>query len=252
MTRRAWGIVAGVAGLALVGAAFGAARPSGPLLRGDGPFVDDFDRGLCVGGCAGAIWAVRQEVAGGVATIAAPGRPGLALRAVAGPKRGDVVAKAALIARTLPVGRGSIVSIAFDLYVPAATPLDSIQLVDLECATCGEGGNPGIRLYLRRGRLRIDRSKIGIAHAWVRDDALALAHDRWHHVLWTVRLDAGAGGATRVTLDGQEVLSAEGATLFPGGDPHIDRIQIGVTANSNAVPVTLYIDRVALQRRAVR
>ena len=129
-----------------------------------GSFADDFDRGLCVGNCPDAPWAIKQEVRGSVRAAPAPGRPGQVLLARAAPKAGGV-AKADVVARLAPLPPGTDITIAFDLRVPATTPLDSLQLVDLECATCGEGGNPGIRLYLRRGRLRVDRSKIGIAHA---------------------------------------------------------------------------------------
>ena len=203
-------------------------------------FADDFDRGI------GAVWALRQQENGTVDTVRAPGRPGLALRARAAPK-GTKVSKAALVARTEPMRSGATVRVRFDLYIPAGTPANSLQLVDLECATCGEGGNPGIRLYLRRGRLRIDRSKIGIAKAWLDDTAPVLANDRWYRVGLAVRLGA-ANGAARVTLDGRTVLTGRGDTLLPGAD-HADRVQIGITANSNPVPATLLLDNVAVSVR---
>lgn len=196
---------------------------------------DDFDRGIA------RSW-VRQEVDGTLDTVPAPGRAGRVLRARAAPKRGQV-SKAALIARTPPITTGRRVRVTFDLYVPEGTPTNSLQLVDLECATCGEGGNPGIRLYLRRGRLRIDRSKIGIARAWMNDAAPVLAAARWHRVQLDVRI--GAAGDARVLLDGRPVLAGEGATLLAGAD-HVDRVQIGVTANSNPVAATLLIDNVVI------
>lgn len=197
--------------------------------------ADDFDRGI------GGGW-VRQEQNGAVDTIAAPGRAGRVLRARAEAKRATVT-KAALIARTAPIAVGRRVRVRFDLQVPAGYPLNSLQLVDLECATCGEGGNPGIRLYLRRGRLRIDRSKIGIARAWMDDAAPTLSPGRWHHV--DMEVGIGPQGSARVRLDGRTVLTGEGATLLPGAD-HIDRVQIGITANSNPVSARLLIDRVAI------
>lgn len=208
-----------------------------------GSFADDFDAGLCVGNCADAPWAIRQEVRGTVRAAPAPGRPGQALLARAQPKTSGV-AKADVVARLTPLPPGTRVTVAFDLRVPAGTPLDSLQLVDLECAACGEAGNPGIRLYLRRGRLRIDRSKIGIEHAWTRDDAQTLSHDRWHRITWQVRLGAGDDGQTRVTLDGNEVLAARGATLASLPRLAVDRVQIGITANSNRVPATAWFDNV--------
>lgn len=198
-------------------------------------FADDFERGIR------PQW-VRQELSGTVDVVPAPDRPGRVLRARAAPKHAAVT-KAALIARTPPIASGRRVSITFDLRLPAGTPINSLQLVDLECATCGEGGNPGIRLYLRRGRLRIDRSKIGIARAWVNDTAPMLPANRWHRIRMDVLV--GAAGSARVRLDGQSVLEASGATILPGAD-HLDRIQIGITANSNSSPATILIDNVTL------
>lgn len=198
-------------------------------------FTDDFERGL-------SAWTLAQQVAGRVTTAPAPDRHGRALRADAGPKAGGRVAKADVVARIAPVGRGDRIRVAFDLRVPAGFPRDSLQLLDLECATCGEGGNPGIRLYLRRGRLRIDRAKLGIRHAWVSNDAPALEADRWYRIIWDLTVSDRADGNARVTLDGRVVLSATGVTARA----HVDRVQIGITANSNAVPARAYFDDVAV------
>ncbi len=230
---------AGVAGLLAAGAVAAAAYAAGPAPL-DG-LVEDFDRGLCLGRCPGARFAIAQQVRGRVRVAAAPARRGQALLAEAGPKT-DGVAKADVVARFARLAPGTRIAVAFDLRVPGDTPRDSLQLVDLECATCGEGGNPGIRLYLRRGRLRIDRSKIGERHAWTRDDAPQLAADTWHRIGWEVLI--GRAGATRVWLDGREVLAARGATVARLPLEGVDRLQIGITANSNPVPARLWIDDV--------
>ena len=73
-----------------------------------------------------------------------------------------------------------------------------------------------------------------------------LAPDRWHHIGVRVRVGTDVDGSARVTLDGREVLAARGATVLPGSPTHVDRIQIGITANSNPVPVEAWIDRVAV------
>lgn len=225
---------------AAAGAAIGERSPA-PAMR----IADGFDAGLCVGGCPGARWAIVQQQGGRVSARPAPGRAGRALHAVAGPKRGGVT-KADLVARLRPVGAGGMIVVGFDLRLPAGRPRDSLQLVDVECATCGEGGNPGIRLYLRHGRLRIDRAKIGIAHAWANDAAPPLAAGRWHRIVLEVRLGDDDSGAARVRLDGREVLAARGRTMPAGAPAHVDRVQIGITANSNAVPAEAWFDDVAV------
>ena len=233
---------------AMVGAGLSAVAVAAALAAAPAPladFVEDFERGLCLGRCAGAHFAIVQQVRGRVRVLPAPARAGRALLAEAGPKAGGQVAKADVVARFARLPAGTRVRVAFDLRLPAGTPRNSLQLVDLECATCGEGGNPGIRLYLRRGRLRVDRSKIGVAHAWTRDDAPQLRAGTWHRIRWDVTLDA-QDGATRVTLDGQEVLAARGATLAQLPIEGADRVQIGITANSNPVPAQAWIDNVAV------
>lgn len=236
-------IAGGAAALVVTAGAAALLVPATPPVDG---VVDDFERGLCTGRCPGAAWAIRQEVRGTLRVAPAPARAGSALLAEAGPKRGSEVGKADVVARLRFMPAGATVTVAFDIRLPAGTPANSLQLVDVECASCGERGNPGVRLYLRRGRLRVDRSKIGIRDAWVRDDAPLLRHDRWHHVTWRLRLDPSDDGATRVLLDGQEVLAARGATLAPLPRLGADRVQIGITANSNPVPARAWFDNVRI------
>lgn len=240
------GLATGLGAILAVGVCAQSSAPVPPFSR-----ADTFNAGLCTGSCPGAIWAIRQEVNGTVSAAPAPGRTGLALYAQAAAK-GAGVAKADIVFRSGPMPVGTVVTTAFDLYIPAATPINSMQLLDLECATCGEEGNPGIRLYLRNGRLRIDRSKIGIANAWVRDNATVLTPNRWHRIVMAVRVGLEDSGAARVTLNGQEVLAAQGATIMPLPLQHIDRVQIGITANSNPVPVSLYFDNVTINARPAR
>jgi hypothetical protein len=218
------------------------------LLAAAGPegFSDDFQRGLCTGACRGWNWPATQQIDGSLAVARVSG--GQALRAHTA-ARGARVPKAALIARPARLMPGQAVRISFDLMVPAGAPLNSIHLVDLECATCGEAGNPGIRLYLRDARLRIDRSKIGERHAWTNDAAPQLRHGRWHAIVLEVTAGLGTAGRARVLLDGAVVLEERGATILrppAGRPPGADRVQIGLTASSNAGPATAYFDNVAV------
>ncbi len=206
--------------------------------------ADGFERGLCLGECRGWNWPASQQIDGALDLVA--GRGGKVLRARVEP-RGKRVPKAALIARPAKLAPGTRVRIEFDLMVPPASPLNSIHLVDLECAGCGEAGNPGIRLYLRHGRLRVDRAKIGHRHAWTNDRAPQLRHGRWHRVALDVAAGFGDRGAVAARLDGATVLQARGDTIVRPQGGHAagaDRVQIGLTASSNAVPVIAFFDNV--------
>ena len=206
-------------------------------------FAEDFERGLCLGACRGWNWPASQQIDGALDVV--PGRGGKVLRARTA-ARGERVPKAALIARPAKLLPGATARVAFDLFVPQSAPLNSIHLVDVECATCAEGGNPGVRLYLRHGRLRIDRSKIGIANAWTNDTAPRLRPGRWHRI--DLHLTAGLGeqGKAEVRLDGLPVLAARGDTVLRGPGAGADRVQIGLTASSNPVPAAAFFDNVSV------
>lgn len=220
------------------------------LLLLSGPpaaFAEDFERGLCLGGCRGWNWAASQQIDGTLAVV--PGHGGRVLQART-QARGDRVPKAALIARPAKLAPGDTVRIGLSMFVPEGTPLNSIHLVDLECARCGEAGNPGIRLYLRHGRPRIDRSKIGYRDAWTNDSATQLRNGRWHRIEMAVTAGFGDAGRAEVRLDGTRVLAASGDTIIrpqAGAAAGADRIQIGLTANSNAVPAVALFDDVMVR-----
>lgn len=226
--------------------AAGAVTPLLSLLLAAAPTAtlsDDFERGLCLGDCRGWNWPASQQIDGRLDIV--PGRGGKVLRARTGP-RATRVPKAALIARPAKLAPGATLRVSFDMMVPEGAPLNSIHLVDVECATCGEDHNPGIRLYLRHGRLRIDRAKIGERHAWTNEDAPRLQHGRWHRVELAVAIGFESGRA-EVRLDGDTVLAARGATIGRpegGAAPGADRVQIGLTASSNAGSATAYFDDV--------
>jgi hypothetical protein len=210
-------------------------------------FGDNLERGLCVGGCRGWNWAASQQINGSLSVVA--GRGGKVLRARTD-ARGSRVPKAALIARPIKLRPGTTVRISFLVMVPQGAPLDSIHLVDLECASCGEAGNPGIRLYLRHGRLRVDRAKIGERSAWTNDTASQLRHKHWHRIALEVAVGFGNAGGVRAYLDGKTVLEPRGDTIIrpqAGAAAGADRIQIGLTASSNTVPAVAYFDDVTVR-----
>ncbi len=164
---------------------------------------------------------------------------GPALRFEADAKAGTV-GKAALIVpfEAMPAGRR--VSVSAEVFLPPDSPANSIVLIDVECKRCGLPGNPGLRLYLRDAGLRVDRKKIGERHAWAVRDPERLTRGAWQRIGWTLTLASDTSGRSEVTLQGAPVLTNSGRTLPPAGaDSAVDRVQIGITANSNAVPVTL-------------
>lgn len=191
----------------------------------------------------------RQEQRGTITPVEAVAGRSDVVRAIAGRKQGNQVGKAALIAPFEKMTPGTVIVASAWFYIPSSTPRNSIILMDLECKKCGMRGNPGLRLYLRDGRPRVDRKKIGEKHAWVSDRAPVVPSDRWFQLTWTLRLGMDAEtGMSVVTVDGREALRNTGRTLPPLGDRSgVDRLQVGLTANSNATSTELYFDDVQIE-----
>lgn len=169
-------------------------------------------------------------------------------------RKTDRVGKAALIHRFDRLVTETVVEMSARFRIDPYSPVDSIILMDLECASCGVDTNPGVRLYLRDGRLRIDRSKIGEETPFYSDVDHQVRPGIWAAITWAVAIGPDGIGWSTVDLDGQRVLDAEGATILGQGTAArnwgldvvegVDRFQIGITANSNRRDVSLMFDDV--------
>ena len=171
-------------------------------------------------------------------------------------KSGGRVGKAHLIYRFEPASLGSRIVMQGRFLFPKDSFIDSVILMDLECASCGLDTNPGVRLYLREGRLRVDRSKIGIKQSFLPVTPTAVTFEEWHRILWVVVLGDDTAGSSQVYLDDALVINAKGTTVLlqqvvdtiaPGLRvlSQVDRFQIGLTANSNLRGSSLMLDDVA-------
>ncbi len=171
-------------------------------------------------------------------------------------KSGGRVGKAHLIYRFDPASSGSRIVMQGRFLFPQGSFIDSVILMDLECASCGLDTNPGVRLYLREGRLRVDRSKIGIKQSFLPLTPNVVTFDEWHRIVWVVVLGDDMAGSSQVFLDDALVIDAKGTTvllqqvvdaLAPGVKvlSQADRFQIGLTANSNRNGSSLMLDDVA-------
>ena|GEM_PF-2878361 len=212
---------------------------------------DDFNRDTPLG----AFWATEQLQNGSLDIVQDPtNASNKVLKALAGAKSGGKVGKADLIQRFEPVGPGGTIHMSSWFYFPKGTPRNSVILFDLECASCGLDTNPGLRVYLRDGRLRVDLSKIGIKDALLPSTDHQVPSERWFKLGWTVKLGVEGAGQTQITLDDKVVLAADSTTMpstsiarkLLGHDitEAVDRIQIGLTANSNNKPALIYVDNV--------
>ena len=165
-----------------------------------------------------------------------------AFRFTAGGKT-DVVGKAGLSSRFGPLADGDTIVAQASFRLPEGQAADSLILMDFESANASVGANPGLRIYLRDGQLRVDRSKIGEADSWNGEYHEPIGASDWFDLRIELTQGDATTGAISVELNGVKVLAERGATMLTeetaaahgidlvGGE--LDRFQIGLTANSN-------------------
>lgn len=242
-------------GAALLAAVFGA-QPGMAQPRGcnNADLLSNFETGRLASG-----FAKTQNQRGDLEVVADPARPGNHVAFLSADRKRSMmrkkVGKAALIHRFSPLPKGTSLVMAADFYIPKGSSNTSIILMDLECASCIDIAQPGIRLYLKQGRLRVDLSKIGLKHPYDPQVAHQIVPGRWYNIEWRVTVGAGQGGSSEVYLDGKLVNQARGNTLLTQKvasglqkglvvKEQVDRFQVGMTANSNKSRSDLLMDNV--------
>ena len=160
-----------------------------------------------------------------------------------GDAAGTKVAKSALSTGFAPVDESGAITLKMGFKIPAGSPTISIYIADFESNNASIGTNPGIRIQLRDGYIRVDRAKIGESTFWQADQDGPLQADQWHSLRVVMTPGDATTGRVKVFLDGALVVNERGATMLTpgavagsgytlqGGD--IDRVQVGLTANAN-------------------
>jgi hypothetical protein len=182
---------------------------------------------------------------------------GYALRMEAGGKIGEEVGKACIVhAFPTPLLPGDRLEVAALFRLPAIAD-GRISLIDIECKQCGVATQPGIRLFLDLDRrIYLERGKLGHSGSFWQDAGDGLPVDDWCELRWLVRFGHGSDGLCRIWLDGRPILEARGAN-FPDqavadgfsvqlAAEQYDRVQIGITANSQPEPTALDLRDVRL------
>lgn len=226
------------------------------FLPADAQYIldEDFENSTTIIGSFSAVQQQRGSIELGVDPENSKNRIAVF---TAGPKNGGRVGKADLIHRYPQIGEGKIVTMSGRFFFPKGTKLNSLILMDLECAKCGPDTNPGIRLYLRNSTIRIDRSKIGIKEPFLPTARMKLETEKWYRIEWVVSLSETRNGNSIVRLDGEVVLDRNGITLLSQEIVRkltnrtvisaVDRFQIGLTANSNSSEMSILVDDVSFR-----
>ncbi|WP_052249042.1 heparin lyase I family protein [Leisingera sp. ANG-Vp] len=134
-----------------------------------------------------------------------------------------------------------VVTAEFDFMIPDGMPTSHIYLADIESKAASSGFNPGVRIQVRDGIIRVERGKIGIKELWPADmDELETG--RWYSLKVELRPGRGDDGEVRVYLDGQKVVDENGQTVdTTSSNSWIDTVQVGLTANVNDYDAALAV-----------
>jgi hypothetical protein len=220
---------------------------------GDGryDFFESFDQNL------GPQWTEYGVRGTGEIAVLPRGR---VLRLEAGAKRGDEVGKACIVhefPRTL--GLGDVLEVAASFRIPEIRG-GRISLIDIECKYCGVPVQPGIRLFVNPDRsVYLERAKLGLESSFPQTSGPRVPRDEWFDVRWRTVFGQGRDGRVSLWIDGEPVIDTAGAN-FPDSRvarrfgvsltaEQYDRVQMGLTANSQPQPATLEMDDIAIMIR---
>ena len=169
-----------------------------------------------------------------------------ALKLVAASGSGGAT-KADIDRQLLTFKKGDEVYFSGWFYLVGGKDVSGIFLWDLESTQYYNA--PGRRLYIQGGEyLASDLGK------WLPEPPIfrqssgkevLFPKDRWCHVEIHLHLSEGSDGVMEVWQDGLKVIDGQGQTL-PTAEAVYDRLQVGITANSNASAQTLYLDDIVL------
>lgn len=216
-------------------------------------FIDDFENGLVFE--PATAWKAKQLVRGTVELVSdSTNSTNQVAMATAGKISGGEVGKADLIKKYVGIPVGSTIEVKVDFFFPSGSSLDKIHLIDVECDNCGVEKTPGVRLYVRNGKLEIDRGKIGYDDDFKSNASLTTG--RWYTIKMDLLIGENSSGKSKVYLDDNLIIDASGTNVISQsvldqydltlGAQHIDSIQVGLTANGNSSDQTLYFDNVSI------
>ncbi|WP_052254159.1 M10 family metallopeptidase C-terminal domain-containing protein [Leisingera sp. ANG-S5] len=155
---------------------------------------------------------------------------------------GEKVGKSAYSTAINSTDASGLITAEFEFMIPDGNPLSHIYLADLESNASSSGFNPGVRIQVRDGLIRVERGKIGIKELWPADQDELLQTGKWYTLKIVMRPGDQNSGEIQLYLDGKLVVDEQGQTMdtrYANGE--IDRVQIGLTANVNDYDAALAV-----------
>lgn len=174
----------------------------------------------------------------------------------AGPAAGGTMAKSAFSISVPSTGSDGVIVTEFDFKIPEGQPVNSVFIADFESANANIGQNPGVRIQLDDGMIRVERGKIGYDDPWYGTEDAQVLQGEWNALRVELTPGDEDSGAIKVYLNGNLIIEETGATMITqdvlagtgitleGGE--IDRVQVGLTANANSTDAAVAVRNVSV------
>lgn len=150
----------------------------------------------------------------------------------------------AFVTKNFPaVKAGDIIEAKARYFIERVPQDGSLYLMDIECRSCGPQWQPGIRVHVRQGQLRVNRSKLRLKKDFVASNTTSIPTGKGFELSMRLRLGEEAG-ETVIAIDGRPVIEERGVNMplehifatqnLELAEEHLDYVQFGVTANSGS------------------
>jgi len=165
----------------------------------------------------------------------------------------DVV-KASINKQFMAFWEGEIVHISMWYYMIGNDNVTWVFLFDLEEKTA-IGAGPGMRLALVDGSLRVEHKFPNPDIKQNESNEILFPRDQWVHVEFETKLSQKEKGYVKVWQDDILILEQENWQTLPkdilyfqqGTKAMYSQIEFGVTAHTNTIPVTVYVDDIEVK-----
>jgi hypothetical protein len=183
------------------------------------------------------------------------------LRCAGTPTSGAYVGKSSIIRNNLDLKEGDIVYVSVWYYLEPSANDDQLYLCDLE-ETTQQGGSPGFRIALysngQNSALTLERGKIERSTIYADEqNRIPFPHGQWVHMEYEAKLSQKKKGYFKLWQDGTLMIDVTKVQLLGrdllmsshGTTGALDKLEVGITANTTGVNQVLYVDDVEIYKK---
>lgn len=165
------------------------------------------------------------------------------------------LSKCSIAKQKMAFWEGETVRLRAWYYIEGNAPLEWLFLMDLEEQTA-IGAGPGMRLALVNNKLRVEYKFYEKDITQNTGTELELPRNQWVELVWEVKLSRKKKGTVKLWQNGQLIIDSKNNVTLPkdilysqqGTKGMYSSCEIGITANSSADDVVLFVDDVLFEK----